>query len=92
MFQETIEIKQIGRLDGHIRRRGKLGARACQVDHGLGRERLILDQQAPQRVIHRRFIVAGRVLQNPQVGTVGDLGRVFVPQAVVGHPKAAVGE
>lgn len=92
MFQETIEIKQIRRLDGHVRRRGKLDVRACQVDHGLGRERLILDQQAPQGVIHGRFVVAGRVLQNPQVRAAGDFGRVFVPQPVVGHPKAAVGE
>ena len=64
----------------------------CQRDHGLGRERLILSQQTPQGVIHRRFAVAGGMLQDLQVGAAGRLGRVLVPQSVIGHPKAAVGE
>ena len=65
---------------------------AGQGDHGGGREWLSLSQQTPQRVIHRRFAVAGRMLQYLQVGAAGDIRRVLVPQPVVSHPKAAVGE
>jgi hypothetical protein len=79
VFQETIKTTQIGRFDGHVRRRRKLGTRLGQGDHGLVRERLSLSQQAPQRFIHRRFAVAGGMLQNPQVRTCGDLGCVLVP-------------
>jgi hypothetical protein len=92
VFQETIETTQIGRFDGHIRRRRNLCIQACLGDHGVGRERLILSQQTPQRVIHRRFAVTGGVLQDLQVGAAGDLGGMLVPQPVIGHPKAAVGE
>jgi len=65
---------------------------ACQRDHGLGRERLILGQQTTEGVIHRRFAVAGSMLQNLQISAAGHLGRVLVPQPIIGHPKAAVGE
>lgn len=61
-FQQTIELAQIGRFDGHIRRRRNLGMGVCQRDHGVGRERLILSQQTAQRVIHGRFAIAGRLL------------------------------
>lgn len=63
-----------------------------QRDHGLGRKRLSLGQQTAEGVIHRRFAVAGGMLQNLQVGAAGHLGRVLIPQPVIGHPKAAVGE
>jgi hypothetical protein len=69
-----------------------LGARACQGNHGVGQERLILSQQATQCIVHRRLTVAGGVLQNPQVRTPRHFGSVFVLQPVVGHSKAAVGE
>jgi len=65
---------------------------ACQRDHGLGRQRLILSQQTAEGVIHGRFAVAGSMLQNLQVSAAGHVGRVLVPQPVIGHPKAAVGE
>jgi hypothetical protein len=65
---------------------------ACQGDHGVGRERLILSQETPQRVIHGRFAVAGGVLQNSQVLARGDPRNVFVPQPVIGQAKAAIGE
>jgi hypothetical protein len=92
VFQETIKTTQIGRFDGHVRRRRKLCTCACQSNHGVGRKRLVLSQQTPQRVIHRRLAVAGGMLQNLQVGAAGDLGCVFIPQPVIGHPKTAVGE
>jgi len=92
VFQETIKTTQIGRFDGHVRCRWNLCMGACQGDHGVGRERLILSQQTPQRVIHRRFAVAGRMLQNPQVLAGGDPRSVFVPQPVIGQAKAAIGE
>lgn len=65
---------------------------ACQRDYGLGRQRLILSQQTAEGVIHGRFAVAGSMLQNLQVGAAGHVGRVLVPQPVISHPKAAVGE
>ena len=92
MFQETIKTTQIGRFDGHIRRRWNLCIGACQRDHGVGRQWLILSQQTSQRVIHGRFAVAGRMLQNPQVLARGDPRNVFVSQPVIGQAKAAVGE
>lgn len=92
MFQEIIKHTQIGQLDGHVRWRRKLGLNAGQGDHGLGRKWFRLSQQMPQRVVHRRFAVAGGMLQNPQVGPLGNLGRVLVPQPVVRDPKVAGGE
>lgn len=92
MFQETIKTTQIGRFDGHVRRRWNLCIRAGQRNHGVGRERLLLSQQVPQRVIHGRFAVAGRMLQKPQVLARGDPRSVLVPQPVIGQAKAAVGE
>lgn len=92
MFQETIETTQIGRINSYVRCRRKLCLGACQRDHGVGRKGLILSQQTAQRVIHRRFAVAGRMLQNPQVLAGGDPRSVFVPQPVIGQAKAAVGE
>ncbi len=67
-------------------------ARLRQRDHCRGRERLLLSQQAPQRVIHRRLAVAGGMLENSQVFTRGDPRRVPLAQPIIGHPKAAVGE
>jgi hypothetical protein len=92
VFQEIIKTTQIGRFDGHVRRRRKLSARLRQGDRRRGRERLILSQQTPQRVIHRRFALTGGMLQNSQVFSRGDSRRVFIAQPVVGHPKATVGE
>ena len=92
MFQETIKTTQIGGLDGHVRGCRKLGARAGESDHGVGREGLNLSQQAPQRVIHCRFAVAGGMLQNSQVLPGGNPRGLFFPQPVIGHPKAAIGE
>lgn len=92
MFQEIIKTTQIGRFDGHVRRGRQLSAAAGQGDHGLGRERLLLRQQATQGIVHRRLTVAGSVLQNPQVRPPCHFGSVFVMQPVVGHAKAAVGE
>jgi hypothetical protein len=46
-FQQSIKFTQIGRFDGHVRRRWKLGMGAGQRNHGVGRERLILSQQTP---------------------------------------------
>jgi hypothetical protein len=53
---------QIGRFDAHVRRGRQLSAAAGQGDHGLGRERLLLRQQATQGIVHRRLTVAGSVL------------------------------
>jgi hypothetical protein len=92
VFQEIIKTTQIGCFHGHVRRRRQLRARAGQGDHGLGRERLLLSQQAPQGIVHGRLAVVGGVLQNPQVGAPRHFGSVFVLQPVVGHAKAAVGE
>lgn len=92
MFQETIEITQVGRFDGYVRHRRKLGAELGQGDHGLRRERLSQRQQDPQSVVHRRLAVARGVLQNVQVRAAGDVGRMFGLQPVVSYPKAAVGE
>jgi hypothetical protein len=92
VFQETIETTQIRQFDRDVRRRWNLGMGACQGDHGVGRERLILSQETPQRVIHRRFAVAGRMLQNPQVLARGDPRSVLVSQSVIGQAKAAIGE
>lgn len=91
-FQQTIKLTQIGRFNGHVRCRWNLCIGACQRDHGVGRQRLILSQQTSQRVIHGRFAVAGRMLQNPQVLARGDPRNVFVSQPVIGQAKAAVGE
>ena len=92
MFQETIKTTQVGRFDGHVRHRRKLGTEPGQGDHGLRRERLSQRQQDPQGVVHRRLAVARGVLQNVQVRAAGDGGRVFGLQPVVSHPKTAVGE
>jgi hypothetical protein len=92
VFQEIIKTTKIGRFHGHVRRRRHLGAEACQGDHGLGTERLLLSQETAQRVVHGRLAVVGSVLQNSQVGTPRHVGSVFVLQPVVGHAKAAVGE
>lgn len=67
-------------------------ARFRRGDHRRGRERLCLSQQMPQGVVHRRFTVTGGMLQNSQVVARGRARRVFPPQPVIGHPKAAVGE
>lgn len=92
MFQETIKTTQIGRFDGHVRRRRQLGIRACQSDHVLGRKRLLLRQQETQRIVHRRLTVARGMLQNPQIRTPRHVGSMFRLQPVVGHAKAAIGE
>jgi hypothetical protein len=92
VFQKTVKTTQIGRFDGHVRRRWQLRAGACQSDHGLGREWLVVSQQAAQRVVHRQLAVVGSVLQNPQIRAACDLGSVFVVQPVVGDAKTAVGE
>jgi hypothetical protein len=92
VFQEIIKTTQIGRFDGHVRRRRHLAAVARQGDHGLGRERLLLSQETTQRIVHRRLAVVGGVLQNPQVGPASDFGSVFVVEPVVGDAKAAGGE
>jgi hypothetical protein len=92
VFQETIKTTQIGSFDANVRRRRQLRADACQGDHGLGTQRLLLGQQTAQRVVHCHLAVAGGVLQNPQVRSACDLGSVFVLQPVVGDAKPAVGE
>jgi hypothetical protein len=92
VLQEIIKTTQIGRFDGHVRRRRQLGALAGQGDHGFGRKGLLLSQETAQRIVHCRLAVMSSVLQNPQVGTPRHLGSMFVLQPVVGHAKAAGGE
>jgi hypothetical protein len=48
VFQETIKTTQIRQFDSDVRRRWNLCIGACQGDHGVGRERLILSQETPQ--------------------------------------------
>jgi len=92
VFQETIKSTQIRRFDGNVRRRRQLGTRACQGDHALGRERLLLSQQAAQGIVHGGLAVAGGMLKNSQVRTPRHVGSVFVLQPVISHAKAAVGK
>lgn len=67
-------------------------ARLRRGDHRRGRERLSLSQEMSQGVAHGRFAVTRGMLQNSQVFARGHARRVFVPQPVIRHPKAAVGE
>jgi len=92
VLQEIVKTTQIGRFDGHLRRRGQLSAVARQGDHGLGRERRCLSQEAAQRVVHGRLAVVGRMLQNSQVRTPRHVGNMFVAQPIVGHAKTAGGK
>jgi hypothetical protein len=92
VLQEIIKTTQIGRFDGHVRRRWQLHAAACQGDHGLGRERRFLSQEKTQRVVHGRLAIVGGMLQNSQVRTPCHVGSVFVAQPIVGHAKAAGGK
>jgi hypothetical protein len=92
VFQETIKTTQIRRFDGHLRRRRQLAVTACQLDHGLGRKRLVARQQTPQRFIHGGLALVGGVLQNPQIATARLCGTVFVAEPIIGHAETAVGK
>jgi hypothetical protein len=92
VLQEIIKTTQIGRFDGHVRRRWQLSAAARQGDHGLGRERRLLSQETAQRVVHGRLAVVGSMLQNSQVRPPRHVGNMFGAQPIVSHAKAAGGK
>ena len=63
-----------------------------QRDHRLRGQWPVAGQQNPERVVHRRFAVAGRVLEQPQVVLGPDAVAGFVAQPVVGQAEPAVRE
>lgn len=63
-----------------------------QRDDGLGRQRLVPEQELSQCVIHRRFVLAGGLLEDPQIRARAHRRRVFLAQPIVGQAETAVGE
>jgi hypothetical protein len=58
----------------------------------LRRDRLVLFDRQPQRVLHRILTVAGRQLQNLQVFAGGDAHAVIAKQLIVSHPEVTGGK
>ena len=65
--QQSVERRQIRRVDDDRRRRRKFRIGFRQRDHRLRRERTVPRQQDAQRVVDGRFAVVGRVVQDLQV-------------------------
>jgi hypothetical protein len=63
-----------------------------QRDDRLSRERVVLEQELSQRVIHRRLALAGGLLEDPQIRACAHRHGVFLAQPIIGQAEAAVGE
>ncbi len=61
-------------------------------DDGLGRQRLVPEQELSQGIIHRRLVLAGGLLEDPQIRARAHRRRVFLAQPIVGQPETAVGK
>ena len=87
-MQKGIELLQIRRFHGDLRRGRKFRTLLRQRDHRLRRQRVISGQQHPQGVVDRRFAVAGRAVQDRQVFFGLPAFVEPFPEAVVGQAEA----
>lgn len=87
-MQKGIELLQVRRFHDDLRRRRKLRTFLRQGDHRRRRQRGVAGQQHSQRIVDRRFAVAGRVVQDRQVFLGLPAFVVLFPEAVVSEAEA----
>ena len=92
MVKQGIELVQVRRLHVDLRYRRRLLMTRDGESNRLGRDRLVLGDRQPQRVLHGVLAVAGRQLQDLQVLARRHARRVITQQAVVGQAKMARGK